>query len=818
MKSLKVRWLLPAALVTFSGSLVQALPPDILNLTGGSSTGLYQKIEWRFNLSKTYPNPYYFYDPADTPANNPATMTWTGSEGISVDMHLTSPSGRSIVLPAFYLEDYLRLRDSSLNAQVLGRRDPPQWCVRFAANETGTYQYYLTAQDREGTGRYPATGTLSFTVTASAAKGFIRTSPRDPRFLAYDNGLSYIPIAVGRQWWPSGLDRSYNFESTFATFGDNKVNLTRIWDHADYALGTEGAQTVWRQQGTSDGPAQGVEIQTANVRSGMRASRPVNGNGWYQRLAVAEPTRSHRLSAWIKTSGLTGGVVQVQIRNGMLFGAGNVLAQVQTTAGTSGWTEYSTNFTPGTSLVSVQIVNTGSGGSVAVDDVSFGPVDGSGALTYNVISDPDFERHFAKDNPGNDPNSDASLPRPLGTFYNPWSSYELDKIVESAEQRGVAIQLASASGPWFTLPQNPGDTSDWSPAWILNSWKRNFRYRVARWGYSTAILAWEKHNEHGHVIPGTSLFNFYQAYGNYQRATDPYAHLRTTSQGSQATSPAFWSSAAFDLANYHDYMMISRYPAALTNDAANFVYRFSWCLRNIPTYCSGLGLGDGTSWSGGPKPWIWGEIGVGTTLWDVPNLPGTQGEGGRRAVHNEMWAGLFSPLGTTPIDWYWLEEDTFARTAKLAERRAAAAFFEGLDYHGGNFVYLMTPSDAPPGYTGETVSSSQANARVYAMRRADRTAAYLWVQNREHTWANAATTPAAISTTITIGNLLNTAYRVQIWDTIAGTVLSQQNLTPSNGSLSVSITNLSGDVAVKIEAASAPSGMPPAAPRGVRIR
>ena len=36
-------------------------------------------------------------------------------------------------------------------------------------------------------------------------------------------------------------------------------------------------------------------------------------------------------------------------------------------------------------------------------------------------------------------------------------------------------------------------------------------------GYSTSVLVWEKHNEHGHVTPNTNMYNFYQNYSNYQK-------------------------------------------------------------------------------------------------------------------------------------------------------------------------------------------------------------------------------------------------------------------------------------------------------------
>ena len=49
----------------------------------------------------------------------------------------------------------------------------------------------------------------------------------------------------------------------------------------------------------------------------------------------------------------------------------------------------------------------------------------------------------------------CSLARPLGTYLNQWAAYELDKIVDAAKANGVAVQLCSCSGPWFTWPADP---------------------------------------------------------------------------------------------------------------------------------------------------------------------------------------------------------------------------------------------------------------------------------------------------------------------------------------------------------------------------
>jgi hypothetical protein len=789
--------------------------PQILNLTGApSAVGRSQRVEWRFDLSKTYPNPYYFYDPTDTPADNPSSMTWFGADGVTVNLELTSPSGKRVVVPAFYVEDYVRAKESSWGLEVLGRAGQGHWAARFTPSEVGTYQYFFTAQDKDGTGRLPATGSLSLSVTSSAAKGFVRASSVDSRFLAYDDGSAFVPVGAGRQWWTNNALKSYDYEDAFNNFGANGVNVTRMWDQSDFALSVEGvSQPVWIAEGTVYGAARGVEVNTANVRAGLRSARPSPGQGWYQRLTISEPARLHKLTVWIRTASLSGGLAQVNIRTGPGFNSGTLLAQIPGVSGTTPWTVYSVTLTPNVSILNINLFQSGGTGSMYVDDVAFGPVDAGGNIIYTIVSDGSFERHFFKDNPGNDPNASPGLPRPIGTFINQWAAYEMDKIVESAEANGVKIQACSCSGPWFTWPENIAETADWTSPWVLRSWQRNFRYRVARWGYSPAILAWELFNEMGHVPPGSQIYNFFQTYGAYQEATDPYHHLRTNSQNSQAYSPGMWSSPAMDLANTHWYL--DGHLPALDPDESLTVSRFAWCLSDnvrgtSSPYCNGLGLGDGSSWTGAPKPWVWGEIGVG-----LDGSQGNTGEAGSRFLHNIVWSGLFTPLGTTPLEWWWYREDSTATAAKFAARRAATAFFAGVDYAGSSFTFLMTPGDAPPGYAGEYVTASASQLRVYAMRRADKRAVYLWVQHRDNVWSKAGSSPAPVSSAITVSNLLSATYRVEIWNTRTGTVISQQSQTPSGGSLSIQVTGVATDVAIKVESGTL-SG-PPSPPTGLRI-
>ncbi len=604
----------------------------------------YQRMELTFQISKSYPAnswlPYYYYDPADS----------AGIEGITIDAHFRAPSGRDIVAPAFYYQDYIR---SGTTQVVMTPTTTTSWKIRFAPEEVGDYTYYITITDKNGFTRYPASGDMRFTATASTVKGFIRVSPRDSRFLEYTNGESFIPITSGRQWWsPASALRSLEYEQTFTDFSKNGINLTRIWDQNDgYGLTVEGHYDAYLWPDDFN-PEQRVDVNTI----------------------------------------------------------------------------------------------------------------------------------------------------PKGTQFNQRGGYELDKIIESAERNGVYIQLTAHGDPYWIWDASVNSATPvaWDNPARIRYWERNFRYRVARWGYSTSILAWEHWNELGHIALTSDVYRFYQAYGQFQQQTDPYRHLRTTSQGSQAWSPAFWSSPVVDIANYHDYMMISRYSADLTYDAANFVARFAQCLRTTTGQTCGLSIGDGSSWQGSPRPIIWGELDTGTTQWNQANPQ-------PKATHDMRWAGLFSPIGMAPIDWYFSAQSADFIATKHKEAKIAADYFRGIDYAGKAFTYLSTTDVS---LTNEAITTNNPQLRVLGMRASGGSELYAWVQNKTNARWDQTALAASINGSFTVNGMAAGSYRIEFWDTTTGLVSNGGTVTAANGTLIINISNLSRDMALKI----LPTTLPVATP------
>lgn len=617
-----------------------ATPRVVAMEVGGQKVGRYGKLELTFQLDRTFPPdsflPYYFFDPLDA----------RGCEGISIDTHFCAPSGETLAAPAFYFVEHRRRRRWRGRAQI-EPTGKTVWKVRFAPREVGTYEFYLTVQDCHGVTRYPERGGLTFWSVPSKSKGFVRVSPRDARWLEWEDGSGFLPIGAAQQWWNTrkGL-RSYQYERAFEIFRAHGINFTRVWDQCDgWALTAEGPFDAYDGFGSPNG-----------------------------------------------------------------------------------------------------------------DPEQYGEVEGRAARI-------------------------AGLAR--GTQMNQRSNFEEDLILDAAARNGVYVELCAVNSPkwiWETSPHDTrGKAIDWNDRRVpfdeaahLNAWKRNFRYRVARWGYSTAVLAWETWNEHDAVAADSDIYRFYEQYGAYQRATDLYGHLRTTSQGSQTWSAELWAADAFDISNYHDYMMPQRYDDEMAHDAALFVYSLAQRLRL-----------DAANANGTVKPILWSELDTGTTVWNEPNPQPA-------ATHAFLWAGLFSPLGMAPVDWYWDYQPYLAE--KYRHAKIAAGFFSGVDGIGAQFCYLST---ADVRVTSELVAVSHADLRVLALYAKDGRSAYAWVQHRATRRYDAPTEGAPLNAAFTLAHLEPGTFRVEYWNTYNGAV-TRSEAKCADGRLVVPVRELRRDVAIKI--------------------
>ncbi len=222
---------------------------------------------------------------------------------------------------------------------------------------------------------------------------------------------------------------------------------------------------------------------------------------------------------------------------------------------------------------------------------------------------------------------------------------KIDQMIELAGQSGIRVQLVFQHHGQFSTTVN----SNWSgnPYNIANAYpdggfltnaedffsdveavrltKCKYRYIVARWGYSDAILAWELWNEvqytdawrKGHH---SDVVDWHEDMSDYVRSTDPFNHLITTSSDKSGFQH-IWSLDNMDLVQVHHYGL----------GTINFFEQAA------------------ASLSGYGKPVIMGEF-------------GSDGGGSGNAsdfaltIHNGIWSSWGFPAATMPTSGYMMSE------------------------------------------------------------------------------------------------------------------------------------------------------------------
>ena len=143
-------------------------------------------------------------------------------EEAALDMVLTAPSGKELVLPCFY-------KSGDCSASV--------WEARFTPQEKGKYTYFFRySEDGKVTSESaPAT----FKSRRSKLQGMLHV--RDNWTLVYDNGKPFRGVGINLCWESRTEDDSkffsdlheqhdrFNFDAMLPDFAKNGGNFTRMW-------------------------------------------------------------------------------------------------------------------------------------------------------------------------------------------------------------------------------------------------------------------------------------------------------------------------------------------------------------------------------------------------------------------------------------------------------------------------------------------------------------------------------------------------------------------------------------------------------------
>jgi hypothetical protein len=143
---------------------------------------------------------------------------------IDLRVTFTSPRGERTQAPAFWF---------------LHQSDPQQngWRARFTPATEGEWRAIATAITPQNTFTSSA---IAFTVSPRTAPGFVRLHPKNPRYLAFDNGATFFPIGVNLAWWRDDAKRDYT--RWLDALHANGANTARIW-MASWSFGIEWDDT-----------------------------------------------------------------------------------------------------------------------------------------------------------------------------------------------------------------------------------------------------------------------------------------------------------------------------------------------------------------------------------------------------------------------------------------------------------------------------------------------------------------------------------------------------------------------------------------------
>ena len=671
-----------------------------------ASVGRYARIEFTVSGLGPYRNPF---DPDE----------------VDLVLEIRTPRGGTITLPAFYGQAYerqTRVRNGK-PADWFYPVGPPGWRARFAPMEIGAYRCAARLRDRAGVAR---SATVRFRCTPSKSHGFLRVSKGDPRFFAYDDGASAFAIGQNAAFVKELRDT----EAIFRHMAAHGANFARVWACCDdWGMCVEGRKSAWARSWDWRPPFAG-EPGRSNEPNRPLCVRLAGADGASLPILPSQPVALRASARYV----LTGSVIaEGSARMALQIGGAPLGAPVQAS---DGWTDFRRQFTtsPGQWWLEGMSLRLVGPGGVWIRDLSLREADGGPELLWEA-----------------DPN------RPVLGNYNPVDCFLLDRVLQSAESNGLAIQLVLLTRDLY-MSRLKNDASPAYAAAIADA-RRLLRYAVARWGAYTSLGIWEYFNEND---PGLPTNRFYTECGRYLSAIDPYRHLRSTSAWSD--SPKDWRLPALDVANLHAYLR----PAdgeRFKDEVTTVIERARTLRKAAPN-----------------KPALFAEFGLARDDWQPS--PYMEQDAGYVHLHNALWASALSGLSGTVHPWWW--EDIEKRDAYRHDR-AVARFVKSIPFTSGRL------------HAARAVS---ADSRWRAVGLQNETGAWIWLSDSRATWwrqvvARDAPGPSR-SVTLMIGGLSAGEYRVQWFSTSDGSVIRSDQARGGTDGLRLTAPDFTGDIACKV--------------------
>ena len=269
----------------------------------------------------------------------------------------------------------------------------------------------------------------------------------------------------------------------------------------------------------------------------------------------------------------------------------------------------------------------------------------------------------------------ASPPRPDRGFgkIDLDRAWRHDQALELCEQLGICQQLAIANGTCFlSWDENRWNMSVYNPRHggpltgrseqsrhfltapaARENFKRELRYFIARWGYSTAVFSWNLWNEIDLMPNYDSLRDeakeWHREMGQYLEETDWAGHIVHTNFKTVNGDPALDGLAEMDIVSVNTYTQKDAAPSAEV-----------WIKRHLARH---------------NKPVMFSEFGIGHGYKSEEGY--ASHDPARIMAHNGMWSTTMAgSAGTAMVfGWNWIANDKY-----YAYLNALANYTDGIPF------------------------------------------------------------------------------------------------------------------------------------------
>ena len=357
-------------------------------------------------------------------------------------------------------------------------------------------------------------------------------------------------------------------------------------------------------------------------------------------------------------------------------------------------------------------------------------------------------------------------------------AWQLDTVLETAEREGIYVMLSLLNHGAFSTFANPewaqnpytaenGGPLDFPADVFTNETarallERRFRYVVARWGWSTHVLAWELWNEVdlvSVVYPAADVARWHGALAETLRSLDPHDHLITTSHAIRTNHRGVWNEPGIDFTQIHFY-------------ADSFPVRKN-LVQNVTAWTAERLAATG-------KPVLFGELGVDSRGPAETRAADPEGIG----VHDGLWAGAVSGGIGTAMSWWWDNLIDLEPERYYPMFGAVARFVRGVAFDREGFVPLA--GAAVTGAARPVVAYGLAGERTWLV----------WLKDDAFQWFAPESAVVAGATLELAG--IEGAWCVRFYDTWRGSWGPRTPAVARGGRLALAVPDFAGDLALRL--------------------